>query len=736
MVHLLLHVVLLAGSVLTTGVLAVYAWRRRTEQAALPFVGLMAGFTLYSVAHLAGLLTSDPVWRIVWEDIQWTGTAVLPLFWLLFAMEYTGYDEMLTRRTAGALSAIPVATIVLAWTNPWHGLMWVDNTLVVVGGLALLEQPFGLWGVVYTVTTYGMLGGGVFLFLRLIRLSDRLYASQALLLTVGLAAPVLANLMTVFELTPIQDPPLDMSPYAFSLTGLAFGYALFRHRLFELVPATHQLGRDGAIHDLEDAAVIVDRDRRVVYCNPEATEMLGCDPAEVQSDPVRSLLDDSSLDFETEDALAELERDDAVYEVRTSPIRGRRDRPIGHTIVMQDITARKRRERRLARQRDELERLTELTALVRSVNRALVSATSRDEIEEAVCDRLADTDLYRTACAADILTWDGDADRWTVAGTDGTVPVQPPAPPDDDIGLDERPETPGSMTVADDQHGTWAIVPLAYRRTVYGALGVCSEREQGIPDREREVLAELGELIGHAINAAENRRLLAADAVVELEFRNDGEEDVLLQAASRAGCRLDVTSIVPDVTDGHIAYVRAEGGPVETVADVLGGAPDARVRTIRAEETEGLLEWTVSGDTLLGTLAEHGAHVKQATAENGTARFVVEVASDADVRALVTRVRSEYPDTWLEAKREHDRPIDRADSIPRRAIEDLTDRKQEILEAAYRAGYFDWPRESTAEEIADTLDITPPTLHAHLRKAEDTLLAELFDQDNGYRTDH
>lgn len=735
MAHPLLHVVLLAISVLTTGALAAYAYRRRTEQGAIHFAGLMAGFTLYSAAHLPGLLTLHPDWRMLWENLQWTGTAIIPFFWLLFAMAYTGYDEMLTRRTVGALSAIPVVTILLVWTNRWHGLMWTENTLVVVEGLALLEQPFGPWAEVYTVITYAMLGVGVFLLLRLIWVSDRLYAGRALLLIVGLAAPVLANAMTVFDLTPVRGPALDMSPYAFSLTGMAFGYVIFRHRLFELVPATHRLGRDGAIHDLDDGVVIVDGDRRVVYCNPAAADMLECEPADVHGDSVRGLVDDSSIDFDTEDALAELERDDGVYEVRTSPIRGQRDQPIGHTIVVQDITARKRREQRLARQRAELERLHELNALIRDVHQALVSATTRNEIEQAVCDRLADSDLYRTACAADILTWDGDADRWSVASTDDSAPVLPQMLPDDDLEFGQPSETSGPITLTDDEHGTWTIVPLGYGRTVYGALGLCSCREGGITDRERAVLAELGELTGHAIKAIKDRQLLAADAVVELQFRNDGEGDALLEAASRAGCRLDVASLVPDVNDGHVVYVRVEGGPVETVADVFATAPDAQVRTIRAEETEGLLEWTVTADTLLGTLAEHGAHVKQATAENGTSRFVVEVASDAHVRALVTRVRNEFPDTCLDAKREHDRPIDRADRIPQSAVENLTDRKQEILEAAYRAGYFDWPRESTAQEIAETLDITPPTLHAHLRKAEDTILGELFDQKNGSVTD-
>lgn len=725
------HVALLAASVLTTAALTAYAWLHRDEHSVVPFGGLMAGFTLYSAAHLVGLLVIHPQWRLVWENLQWTGTAIIPLFWLLFAMEYTGYGEMLTRRTVGALSAVSVVTVVLAWTNHLHSLMWRENTIVVVNGLSLLEQPFGPWGQMFAILGFGMIGVGGFLIVRLIWLSDRLYASQALLLLVGLAVPVLANAMTVLGLTPIQEPSLDLSPYAFSITGLAYGYALFRDRLFDVVPATHQLGRDAAIRDLEDGVVIVDPDRQIIYCNPAAGDLLDFEPTDALGDPVRSLVDDDSLDFDAEDALAEVEHDGAVYEIRTSPIRGSQDRLIGHTLLIQDVTARKRRKERLTRQRDELVRLDKLNGVVRGVNGALISATSRDEIEAAVCDRLAEPELYRAACVADIPTWSGEADRWTVATADGSAELE--ELPRGAIDLDEE-ETEPAVETADGRPETWTVVPLSYGRTVYGALGLQTasdpEVEAAVTDPEREVLAELGQLIGQAIQAVETRQLLSAESVVELELHCADEQEPLVAAAGAAE-RLSVTGFVPDAGDGHLAYVRVESGSVTAVADALGDEPGAAARVIRGDDEtgEGLVEWTVPATAPLGTLAEQGANVLETAAEDGTARYVAEVASEADVRAVVDRVRDHRQDASLEAMRQRDRPIEQADSVPGETVEDLTERQQEALEVAYRAGYYDWPRESTAEDVAETLDITAPTLHAHLRKAEDTLLAELFDQE-------
>jgi len=60
-------------------------------------------------------------------------------------------------------------------------------------------------------------------------------------------------------------------------------------------------------------------------------------------------------------------------------------------------------------------------------------------------------------------------------------------------------------------------------------------------------------------------------------------------------------------------------------------------------------------------------------------------------------------------------------------LDHLTERQRDVLEAAYEAGYFEWPRESTAEEVADSLDIASPTLHSHLRKAENHILTAFFE---------
>ncbi|WP_336035561.1 helix-turn-helix domain-containing protein [Halobacterium yunchengense] len=57
------------------------------------------------------------------------------------------------------------------------------------------------------------------------------------------------------------------------------------------------------------------------------------------------------------------------------------------------------------------------------------------------------------------------------------------------------------------------------------------------------------------------------------------------------------------------------------------------------------------------------------------------------------------------------------------ARSDLSERQREVFRHARDSGYYTWPREVSASELAADLDISKTTLLEHLRKAEAKLLA-------------
>ncbi|MFW5905431.1 MAG: helix-turn-helix domain-containing protein, partial [archaeon] len=46
----------------------------------------------------------------------------------------------------------------------------------------------------------------------------------------------------------------------------------------------------------------------------------------------------------------------------------------------------------------------------------------------------------------------------------------------------------------------------------------------------------------------------------------------------------------------------------------------------------------------------------------------------------------------------------------------------------FHAGYFEWPRKSTGEQVADLLGVTQATFSEHFRGAERTLFEAVFEE--------
>lgn len=63
-----------------------------------------------------------------------------------------------------------------------------------------------------------------------------------------------------------------------------------------------------------------------------------------------------------------------------------------------------------------------------------------------------------------------------------------------------------------------------------------------------------------------------------------------------------------------------------------------------------------------------------------------------------------------------------------RLFAELTKRQQETVRVAQQLGYFTDPRRATYDDIADVLGCRPETAGEHLRKAQETLFADIVPQ--------
>ncbi|WP_323676719.1 bacterio-opsin activator domain-containing protein [Halorubellus sp. PRR65] len=397
----------------------------------------------------------------------------------------------------------------------------------------------------------------------------------------------------------------------------------------------------------------------------------------------------------------------------------------------------------IERRERELERLTHINTVIRQVDRVLVEAESREEIESEVCASLAESGAYsvawitgynerterfdpRVAAGADIERVESEtvdvsevATRVSEAVTTGEV-----------CAIDSVSRAHREAVFGDDGSSaeTSAVVaPLSYREKTYGAVLVYAERADAFGEQELEVFGELGERIGSGINSVEQRQLLLADTIVELEFRHTDRADPFVDLSASTGATANLKGVASTSDSSLTCYLEADGVSGETFLEAATThdlVEDVRLVT---DGDPSLFEITVSSSAV-HTLSSAGATVKTFRVEQGEGRLVAEVAPDADLKALARAVESAYEETSVLSKRRVERSVQSGESF-RKDLEDrLTERQQTAMETAFSAGYYEWPRESTAEEVAEAMDISSPTLHEHLRAGERKLLQSFMSE--------
>ncbi|WP_276299901.1 bacterio-opsin activator domain-containing protein [Halorussus lipolyticus] len=373
-----------------------------------------------------------------------------------------------------------------------------------------------------------------------------------------------------------------------------------------------------------------------------------------------------------------------------------------------------------ARSRDLLDCASEL-------GQALADASTAEDAERAVCDGLADT--YRAVWVCDqrretrtSAAPESAADLPRELIDSAEIPATDEAGESDDLPDVTVLESPTGVALS---ASSVAVTPLRSSETVHGLLVVAHD---SFASADRTLLADAGRRVGRTLTAIARKQLLLDDTGVELSFRTTDPGVFLVAASADLGCEFDLEGVVPVEDHSLLYFVTARGAAVGDVLERVGEAEAVdEARLIRDYGEGALLEFAVSGESIAPTLVERGGTVRGLSVENGVADVSGVFSRRVDVRRVVEAIEEAFPETDLRSKREVEKPVQSAATVQQTVHDRITERQQTVLRAAYLAGYFEWPRGSTAEELAASMGVSSPTLHNHLRKAQQKVLDAVFD---------
>lgn len=395
-------------------------------------------------------------------------------------------------------------------------------------------------------------------------------------------------------------------------------------------------------------------------------------------------------------------------------------------------------EQAVRHQRRQLSVLNHVNEVVQQVTSAVIDHSTRAEIQAAVCECFAASDSYSFAWIGEV---DPETDRVTVradAGADDylddiTVSVDPED--ERSTGPTGRALNTGEIQIvrrvdSSDRHGPWretveqqaftasAAIPLKHERTVYGVLNIYTEREDAFDEQERAVVDRLGEIIGHAIAAVERKQALVSDELIELGVRID---DFFGPVDARG--EIDIEHTVRTGDGRFLVYGTATAAAVDSIGAVVEEHEEWQQVELATDEEPYRFELVAVESPILSTVASLGGVIDDATIEAGDLHLTIHLTPNVDVRDAVDSIQAAYPQAEMLRRRQ----ISRSDGdVTQNLAAELTDRQRTTLEAAYAAGFFEWPRDATGEEVAASMGVSPPTFHQHLRKAERKVFESLF----------
>lgn len=337
-----IHTVLVA-SLFVALVLAVvflsYCVHHRQHRCALPLAVMFTGVAIWVTSELVQIYHSSGSFVGIKQAVRLFGAEVVVIGIVLLGLEYTGRENLITRKMLGLLSVEPIVLIGLI-LSPYQSLLFETATAAgTPWGYEVVRAPLYAAHLLYSYTLVLVAVG---MLLHLMVQSRYSYQRQLLALVVAITIPLLANVSFNIGLTSF-----DLAPVSFFITATVLMYATFRLRLLDAIP----IARRTVLEEMEDMVFVLDERGHITTVNRSALEAFG-EKSTLVGEPIEAVLGDVSLGDPGEgDQTVEISvtrgGETRYFSVNRSVLTDYRQTLLAQVLVCRDVTDQRRRKEQL-----------------------------------------------------------------------------------------------------------------------------------------------------------------------------------------------------------------------------------------------------------------------------------------------------------------------------------------------------------------------------------------------------
>ena len=241
--------------------LSYYLYRKEGEAVKF-FAIMMLSNAIWSLGYGFELASSTIDQILFFINIEYVGITMLPFSWFLFCLRFSDKDKWYKKPVnMGLLLIVPVATVLLVWTNKFHHLHYRSYFLDLSGDFPMISLTPGISYRIFTIYFYSLLAIGSFHLIAKFRQSDPIYKRQNYTIIISAMIPWAVNVTYLLGFRPFGN--LDLTPYAFIATIFMISLGIYRFQLFDILP----VAREKVLDLMQDGFVVLDHKKRVIDHN-------------------------------------------------------------------------------------------------------------------------------------------------------------------------------------------------------------------------------------------------------------------------------------------------------------------------------------------------------------------------------------------------------------------------------------------------------------------------------------
>jgi PAS domain S-box-containing protein len=328
-----------------SGIIAIvligFLLQRRKSQGAVYLIHFESAAAIWAISDgFEAAATSIPL-KLHWAQISYIGVTTSAVMFLLFALSYTQYSRPVKLKTKLVLLVIPLITMIMAFTNPLHELIW--SKIVIIEGTNHSVYYYGPWFWVNVIYEYSALTAGIIVLLMGASKVYSLYKVQFWVLILGTILPFGTSILYIFKLTPLEG--IDPTPISFILSGIIVAISLYWLRMFNITP----IARKQVIYNLNDGMLIIDSENRIVDANPALYKIIGKQVKQVIGRNIDIIFSEIGISLDsfaiendyTIETQIGISQDIENIEIKCHQVKDRNQKQIGRIFMLTNITTKK-----------------------------------------------------------------------------------------------------------------------------------------------------------------------------------------------------------------------------------------------------------------------------------------------------------------------------------------------------------------------------------------------------------